>query len=243
MSKNSLLGALMLLLCAPVVSGQEYSVEKIEAAPEADGLSDEIAELIAEQGVRVKSGSTRTVCELWLCKELAIDAEFKPTPARLYPFVPGQLIGLVHFGRRGSEFRDQTISSGWYTLRFGLQPTDGNHEGTSPTRDFLLLVDAEQDDLPENWDADALNEASAEAAGSSHPAMLCLQRPSEGAALAIRHDEANDWWVLHLIGQWSRRSEVNRHSHGPGCGRPCGRVIAAVKDAATSPLSHDPFRH
>ena len=141
-----------------------------------------------------------SICELWLCKELAIDPEFKPTPARLYPFVPGQLIGLVHFGRRGSEFRDQTISSGWYTLRFGLQPTDGNHEGTSPTRDFLLLVEAEQDDLPENWDADALNEASAEAAGSSHPAMLCLQRASDGDALAIRHDEANDWWTLHLVG-------------------------------------------
>jgi hypothetical protein len=107
---------------------------------------------------------------------------------------------LVHFGRRGSEFRDQTVSSGWYTLRFGLQPVDGNHEGTSPTRDFLLLVDAEQDDLPENWDADALNEASAEAAGSSHPAMLCLQRTSDGSTFAIRHDEANDWWVLHVLG-------------------------------------------
>ena len=129
-----------------------------------------------------------------------MDAEFKATPDRLYPFTPGQLIGLVHFGRRGSEFRDQTISSGWYTLRFGLQPTDGNHEGTSPTRDFLLLVEAETDDLPENWDADDLNEASAEAAGSSHPAMLCLRSPAGGSELAIRHDEANDWWVLHLLG-------------------------------------------
>ncbi len=200
MSKNSLIGAVIFLLSVPVASGQEYSIEKIEAASQADGVSDEIAKLIAAEGIRVKRGSSRTVCEIWLCKELAIDADFKPTPERLYPFAPGQLIGLLHFGRRGSEFRDQTVSSGWYTLRFGLQPVDGNHEGTSPTRDFLLLVDAEQDDLPENWKAEDLYKASAEAAGASHPAMLCLQRPSDGTELAIRHDEANDWWVLRLLG-------------------------------------------
>jgi hypothetical protein len=200
MSKNSLIAAVIFLLCVPVASGQEYSIEKIEAASEADGVSDEIAKLIADQGIRVKRGSSRTVCEIWLCKELAIDPEFKPTPERLYPFTPGQLIGLLHFSRRGSEFRDQTVSSGWYTLRFGLQPVDGNHEGTSPTRDFLLLVDAEQDDLPENWKAEDLQKASAEAAGASHPAMLCLQRPADGSELAIRHDEANDWWVLHMLG-------------------------------------------
>ncbi len=200
MFKSSLIGAAIVFLAVPAASGQDYSVEKIEAAPEADGVSDEIAKLIADQGIRVKRGSTRTVCEIWLCKELAIDPEFKATPERLYPFTPGQLIGLLHFARRGSEFRDQSVSSGWYTLRFGLQPVDGNHEGTSPTRDFLLLVDAEQDDLPENWEADDLNEASAEAAGASHPAMLCLQRAGEASELAIRHDEANDWWVLHAVG-------------------------------------------
>lgn len=184
MPKNSLIGAAIFLLCLLAASGQEssgqeYSIEKIEAAAEADGVSDQIAKLIDDQGIRVKRGSSRTVCEIWLCKELAIDAEFKPTPERLYPFTTGQLIGLMHLSRRGSEFRDQTVSSGWYTLRFGLQPVDGNHEGTSPTRDFLLLVDAEKDDLPENWKAEDLNKASAEAAGASHPALFCLQRPSD----------------------------------------------------------------
>ncbi len=201
MSKNFLIAAVILLLGVPLAAGQEYSVEKIEAAPEADGVSDEIAKLIAEQGIRVKKGSTRTVCEIWLCKELAIDNAFKESADRLYPFTPGQLIGLLHFSRRGSEFRDQTVSSGWYTMRFGLQPVDGNHVGTSPTRDFLLLVEAEQDELPENWDEDDLNEASSEAAGSSHPALICLQRPEKGSELAIRHDETNDWWVVHLTGK------------------------------------------
>ena len=63
----------------------------------------------------------------------------------------------------------------------------------------MLLVDAEKDELPEKWDEQDLNEASAEAAGSTHPAMMCLQRPTAGSELALRHDAANDWWVLHLL--------------------------------------------
>jgi hypothetical protein len=188
---------LLTALLSPAASGQEYSAEVIDAAPEADGVSDEVAKLIGDKGIRVKKG-TRSACEIWFVQPLPIEPEFEATEDRLYPFTPGQLIGVLHFGRRGSEFRDQSISSGWYTLRFGLQPIDGNHEGTSPTRDFLLLVDAEQDELVDNWEADDLNEASAEAAGSAHPAMLCLQRASEGSEVAIRHDESNDWWILHL---------------------------------------------
>lgn len=193
------ISSLTALLCVTIASAQDHSVEVIENAAEAEGVSDEITKLISDRGYRVKRGSSRTVCEIWLCKELAVDASFKPSVERLYPFQEGQLIGLLHFSRRGSDFRDQSISSGWYTLRFGLQPIDGNHEGTSPTRDFLLLVDAEQDDLPENWKPDDLNEASAEAAGATHPGMLCLQRPGDGTEMTLTHDEANDWWILHVI--------------------------------------------
>jgi len=199
MSKFSLLCAALLMLTVEAANGQDYSVEPIDSAPEAEGVSEEIAELISDQGYRVKKGSSRTICEIWFCKDLKIDPDFESSEERLYPFTPGQLMGVVSFRRRGKEFRDQTISKGWYTLRFGLQPVDGNHEGTSPTRDFLLLVDPSEDELPEPWDAEDLHKASANAAGSSHPAMLCLQRPSEGSEVAINHDESNDWWVLHVV--------------------------------------------
>ena len=199
MSKFSFLCAALLLLTVQAANGQDYSVEPIDSAPEAEGVSEEIAELISDQGYRVKKGSSRTVCEIWFCKDLEIDPDFESSEERLYPFTPGQLMGVVSFRRRGKEFRDQTISKGWYTLRFGLQPVDGNHEGTSPTRDFLLLVDPSEDELPEPWDAEDLHKASANAAGSSHPAMMCLQRPSEGSEVTIHHDESNDWWVLHVV--------------------------------------------
>jgi hypothetical protein len=197
---SSVLAACFLAVTLSTASGQDYSVEVIDAAPDADEVSDEVAKQLADTGYRVNRGS-RTVSEIWLCKQWPLEPDFKPTEERLYPFTPGQLIGLLHFGRRGSEFRDQSISSGWYTLRFGLQPVDGNHEGTSPTRDFLLLVDAEQDEFPETWKVEDLLETSAEAAGSTHPAMICLQRAQDSSEHAIRHDQSNDWWILHLVGK------------------------------------------
>jgi hypothetical protein len=197
---SSALAPLFLMLTLSAARGQEYNIEVIDAAPDADEISESLAKQFADKGIRVQRGSTRTACEIWFCKRWAIDAGFEVTDERLYPFSPGQLIGLLHFGRRGSDFRDQTVSSGWYTLRFGLQPIDGNHEGTSPTRDFLMMIAADQDDLNKDWDIEELLEESAEAAGGSHPAMLCLLRATEGDQLAIRHDDRTDWWILHAVG-------------------------------------------
>ena len=196
---GSIFAAMLLSVMLSNARADDYSVEAIDAAPEAEDVPGELVELFSDKGVRVKRNSTRTVCEIWFCKELEIDPEFEGSLDRLYPFTPGQLIGLLHFSRRGSEFRDQTIDSGWYTLRFDLQPVDGNHVGTSPTRDFLVLVNAEQDEADKLWGVDELHEASAEAAGSSHPAMMCLQKTDDVTESAIRQDEANDWTVLEVV--------------------------------------------
>lgn len=189
----------VLLIPGSTGVAQEYSFEVIDSAPSDGDVSPEFAKLFATKGVRVKRDGSRTVCDLWLRKEFEIDKDFEVTEQRLYPFAPGQLIGLLHFARRGSDFRDQDIASGWYSLRFELQPVDGNHVGTSPTRDFFLMVNLENDEPEKDWGQEELIDAAAEAAGSSHPAMMCLQHATEGDKITIRHDEANDWWVLHLV--------------------------------------------
>ncbi|MCH2203677.1 MAG: hypothetical protein MK102_17045 [Fuerstiella sp.] len=197
---RSILAALLLMTSLSSAHGQKYSMEPINAPPEADAVSEELRKKFATEGIRIKRGTRRTVCEIWFCNEWSVDAEFKPTNERLYPFSPGQLIGLLHFTRRGSDFRDQTVKRGWYTLRFALQPVDGNHEGTSPTRDFLVMVGAENDAPDREWDLMDLMTTSAQAAGSTHPAMMCLQRSTEDSATTIRHEESNDWWILHVVG-------------------------------------------
>ncbi len=156
----SMLAILSMLIALPAVQGQEYSVEVIEEGPDAEKVSADLVGLMSDKGYRVKSGS-RTTAEIWFCKQWKIDPSFEKSMERLYPFEPGELVGVLHFSRRGSDFRDQQISSGWYTLRFALQPVDGNHIGTSPTRDFFVMVDASEDASDKDWSVDDLNQASA----------------------------------------------------------------------------------
>lgn len=196
--------AFLLLMVLPAISvhAQEYRVEVLDEAAEVEGLEKDVASLIANKGMRIIRGSSRTFCDIWPSKKWDVVGDFKPTPERLYPFKPGQLIGLLHFGRRGKDFRDQTISRGWYTLRYGLQPTDGNHEGTSPTRDFVLLVPVKQDKSPKPLALEKLLEASMESSGGGHPAMLCLQKPAKEAPKKpkMRHVESKDWWIIQFAG-------------------------------------------
>ncbi len=181
------------------LAAEEYRVEPLKEAAPADELAPEIAAQLAPTGVRVVEGENRTIYEIWPCKQWKVAADFQATLERLYPFEPGQLMGAVRLRRRGSDFREQDISRGVYTLRYALQPVDGNHVGTSPTRDFLLMVAADEDTSPENMSPEQLVKLSAAAAGSSHPAMLCLQKTAdESADPALRHLEGPDWWVLRL---------------------------------------------
>ncbi len=177
-----------------------FQVEIMEGTPMADAVSADFAYQFSDQGYRVKSEAGRTVVELWLSKQWEIEADFQATEQRLYPFIPGQLIGLLHLSRKGSEFRKQEVTSGWYTLRFGLQPVDGNHEGTSVTRDFLLMIGIERDEVTKKWSEKDLFVASSESIGAAHPSMLSLQRADKSAKVTIRHDSEKDWWILHGLG-------------------------------------------
>jgi hypothetical protein len=191
------------LLTAISAQAETHRVELLKEPAPAAEISAQIAGELAATGIRVVRGSSTTYCDIWLCKELAGTADFKPTTEVLYPFQPGQLIGVARFARKGSDFRDQDIATGLYTLRYAQQPVDGAHVGTSPTRDFLLLSKAKQDPNTAALDLKSLTKHSAEAAGSTHPALLSMQRvltePAEFPA--IRHDEERDWWIVAVQAQ------------------------------------------
>jgi hypothetical protein len=193
--------ALLLLACTSA-QGADYRVEPLDESAPADEVSASIAATLAPTGARVIRGTATTFCDIWLCKEWATETDFKPTAALLYPFIPGQLMGVVRFARKGSDYRDQDIESGVYTLRYSQQPVDGSHVGTSLTRDFLLLLRADSDESADVLDYSELAKQSAEAAGSGHPALLSMQRIAEDSKpLSMRHNEDHDWWIVGLEGK------------------------------------------
>jgi hypothetical protein len=201
MKLRHLFAGLGILTFASLAFAADHRVEKLEEGPPKE-VSPAIAKLLNPTGLKVIRGTSRPVCDIWLCKEWPVKADFSPTPDVNYPFTPGELIGVIRYNNEGGDFRDQDIEEGVYTMRYAQQPVDGAHIGTSPTRDFLLLIEAAKDKSPAALDYRPLVERSAEAAQSTHPALLSLQRvQGDAKAPAMHENELNDWWILRFQGK------------------------------------------
>ena len=185
---------------SPVSTQADSKLEVVAALP--DGLSKEIAALVDAKGQTIV-GKDGAVCSVWLVKEVPMKANFKPTLNVKYPFAPGELIGVLQVQAKSkyTDFRGQEIKPGVFTLRYGQQPEDGNHVGTSDLADFLLAIPASVDTDPNPIAAfKALAERSAKTAGSTHPAIFSLlpgEKPVEKPTLT--HDGDKDHTMLSVV--------------------------------------------
>lgn len=178
----------------------DLKLENIDRLP--DGLSKAVAGAIDPHGYRL-GGADGVVAEFWLAKDVALQPGFSPTLNISYPFAPGSLVGVLRVpdGKTFKDYRGQELSGGVYTLRYGRQPEDGNHVGTSETYDFLLAVSARQDQDPAvAKDFMTVVGQSARTVGSNHPAIFSLL-PAEKApkAAELVHDANRDFWILHTV--------------------------------------------
>lgn len=189
-----------MLGAAPLLAA-EYRVAPVEQPAEGTAVAPEIGRLLAPSGWQVVVGDGRVVCRWWLARTWPVGAG--PTgPDVLYPFTPGQVLGVVHFPRKASDFREQDIPAGWYVARYAQQPVDGAHVGTSPTRDFIALCPAAKDRDPTPPDYKGLVVLSKQTSGTEHPAILSLQPAQPGGEPAlIREDADRGWVILQLQGQ------------------------------------------
>ncbi len=202
------------------LAAEEYRIEKLADGPPADDLSAEVVEKLLPTGYKIMSGK-KTQCEIWLAKELAVAPDFAPTLSVLYPLTSGSLVGAIDFPRGGTDFRGQEIPEGTYTLRYGQQPVDGNHVGTFDTRDFLLMLPAAADRDPATIEGTDFFATSAEAAESTHPAIMPLLKPEEGEAPAMTHIDEMEWWAALARQRRQADSRNHRRRHGGGIRTAC----------------------
>lgn len=176
----------------------EYQIQALTEAAPAEELSPEVAAAVSPTGFKVMKGESRTVCSFWPAKQWTVQPDFKPTAAMLYPLAMGEFIGVINFKRNAQDFRGQEIEKGTYTVRFALQPEDGNHVGTSDTRDFLVLVKGADDAKPAVLSREELMKQSAAAAGTPHPAMLALLSAAgtSGDAPSLEHTADRELWSV-----------------------------------------------
>ncbi len=190
-----------LLLLSTVASADDLKIEEVKASPE--GIAAPILEKLSETCYRV-SGENGVICEVWLAREVAVKPDFKASLSVKYPFTPGELIGAIHLPTEGAatDFKGQELPTGTFTLRYGQQPQDGNHLGTSEVSDFLLACVADQDKTPDVIpNKKDLFKLSATAAETTHPAIFLLVPPKGDAAekSSLEHDEDKELWVLDTV--------------------------------------------
>ena len=160
-------------LLAGLAFGQTYKVQNA-GAPAAGQIPQPLQSALESQGVKVQNDQGGTLLEVWFAKTVATNSSASPSSDYLYSsLTDGEFIGVLHFPSPGADFRGQAIKPGFYTLRYGLIPQDGNHMGGNPTRDVLVLCPVAADtDLSANLKFDDLVKLSRQAAGTPHPAFL-----------------------------------------------------------------------
>ena len=201
----------MMALSICFLTAAANATHKLQAVKtDSEGVSKKIADLLEPTGYRIM-GPKGAICDVSLVKSLAVRPGFKPALNVKYPFTSGQLIGVLRVSKNASftDFRGQELKAGVYTLRYGIQPEDGNHIGTSEVYDFLLALPAkiDQDPKPLNL-LDEFHERSAKSAGSTHPAIFSLLPAEKRAeAASLSHDEDHDFWILNVTGSGKEKNK------------------------------------
>lgn len=90
----------------------------------------------------------------------------------------GALVGAVKVARTFRDIRGRVIKPGVYTLRYGLQPDNGDHLGVSPHRQFLLISPAADDGDPAPKGHEGAVELSKGSIGGSHPGVWSIDPPA-----------------------------------------------------------------
>ena len=207
------LGAAILLCAVMSAFGQDYKAEMIGAAPAE--VPTAIQSILDSQGVRVTNAQGSTVCEVWLRKPLPTAASPSSSSDVLFgALTVGEMVGVVHFPALTTDFRNQNIKAGYYTLRYALIPQDGNHMGVNPTRDAFVLAPVTADSDPDKLlKFEELVKMGSQASGTPHPGFLVGAAPSGSNFPSVSKDDAGNW-------------DLQIKGHGSGGDIPIGFTIA-----------------
>ncbi len=182
---------------AAVSAFGQYKLDS--AGPPPAGLAPAIRDVLQKDGAKI-SGPKSTVCEVWLRAKSPVDGSNSEENVSFTNVSHGTLLGVIRFPVKATDRRGQTLQAGIYTMRLSFYPVDGTHQGIAPTRDFLLLVPAANDQDPNATPKfDELVVMSRKASGTKHPAILNAWKPDGARPTALKH-EGDDWVLYSSMG-------------------------------------------
>jgi hypothetical protein len=175
--RASAIPILVLCLLGP---SRAANAQELAATKEAVALPAELAEpiraLLQPDATVVMRGTNRL--EFWWVKNLPLDSapEGRPSWSNV---ADGALVGGVNLTKAMTDARGLPMKPGVYTLRFALQPQDGDHMGVSPHREFLLVSPAADDQSAAPAGFKGAVALAKKTLGKSHPATLSLTPTGE----------------------------------------------------------------
>ena len=192
--------ALLLGTSAAAAQDGKYTIKTEKAAAPAE-LNQAVAKLLGDESVKFYDPKGGLVCTLWFRKEVPSDAtpEQVKNGLTFAELKETTILGAVKVEELWSDYRKQKLPPGVYTLRFGVQPMDGDHMGASPTTTFCLMVSAKMDTDPGTMEPKEMIEKSMKSIGLGHPGVLMLLG-DRGFNIPERKHFSNYATRVHRIG-------------------------------------------
>ncbi len=175
-----------------------YSIKVADKAEAPKEVAEAIRKGLADRRVQWLDAKGEVLGEVWLSKDVPVKAtEAQIKNGLTYAEVPeSTVLGVIRFPKQITDYRKQKIPAGIYTMRLANQPMDGDHMGTAPYSEFVLLSPVAEDKKPDPIEAKKLQEMSGKTTGG-HPGVLLLF-PGKGAAAMpkLEKKEENHWILL-----------------------------------------------
>lgn len=176
------------LLCSPAA---EFALKTIDKEPPPE-IAPAIRSLLQPKAVQLLQDD-KPLFEYWLVNNVTVTTNPGETQKHLDSLKPITLLGAVALHKDQRDYRDDEIYKGIYTVRFALQPQDGNHLGTADFPYFAALIPAKLDAKVEGFATpEAMVKASSKESSTGHPFILSLRPVSSSAGDAPSIHEAGE---------------------------------------------------
>ncbi len=185
----------LLSVWSTAVWAADPQLERSGAPP--DSIAATLKDQLQPTGLKIQVDG-KVLGEFWMRKELPTAEGSNSGLGIQFTAVPdGTFAGVVQFPESWKDYKGQAIPAGVYSLRYGIEPADGNHMGVSTYRDFLLLVPVADDKDPAaKYGTADLVKLSVKASGTNHPAVLALFPVYDQVTEPKLYKNDSDQWTL-----------------------------------------------
>jgi hypothetical protein len=168
---------ILLLMAAFGLHAADLTLKTAEAPPPKE-IDPAIQKLLQPKSIQLLEGD-QPAFQFWLVNELPLQSKPSSAAKALDAVKQATLLGVVSVPKAQRDYRDDELAAGVYTMRFALQPQDGNHLGSAEFLYFAVLTPAKLDTKPDGiTDYKSLVKASSKETSTDHPVILSLRPAS-----------------------------------------------------------------